>query len=111
MVRCPSRPARRTLIYPEGVSGVVHVATDVSFSTDTKVVIDGAVGGTIAALRASAATPSVKRFVLTSSRIAVYNAEPGQNLHFTANDWFDAVVPLAWAASADDSNKAMYTCT
>ena len=78
-----------------GASGFLHVATDSSFSTDTdKVshclalcqsddigqVYNDSVAFTLNALKSAAKTPSVKRVVLTSSRIAVYALKPGENV-------------------------------
>jgi len=61
-----------------GVDGVAHVASNVSFSPKFDEVVGDAVQGTLNALRAAHKTPSVKRFVLTSSIVAVGSGQNGE---------------------------------
>lgn len=53
-------------------------ATDVSFNTDTDVVVAGAVNSTVNLLRAAAKEPSVKSVVLTSCSSAALIPEPNK---------------------------------
>ncbi|GKZ52123.1 hypothetical protein AbraIFM66951_001150, partial [Aspergillus brasiliensis] len=53
----------------EGVSGVAHVATDVSFDANTERVISWAVKAIQNVLEAASRVPSVQRVVLTSSGV------------------------------------------
>jgi len=84
--------------------GIVHVASNVSFSTDTAQVVKDALLGTLNILRtASMGSPSVKRFVLTSSTIAL--GMPGGDKELGANDWNDDAVELAEGLSEKDERK------
>ena len=60
-----------------GVDGIVHVATDMSFGADPKLVITPMVNSVRNLLEAAAKEASVKRFVITGSNRAVYNATIG----------------------------------
>ncbi|GFP58820.1 ketoreductase adrE [Trichoderma asperellum] len=82
----------------DGASGVVHVASDVSFGTDPNKVIPIAVQGTLNALEAASKQTSVKRFVITSSSAAVLNPEPNRKgVKIDENTWNDSAVKLAWS--------------
>ncbi|THC91937.1 hypothetical protein EYZ11_008592 [Aspergillus tanneri] len=54
----------------EGICGVLHVASDMSYNPDPNVVIPNVVAATLNVLAAAARAPSVKRVVLTSSVLA-----------------------------------------
>ncbi|GAM33993.1 hypothetical protein TCE0_013f01291 [Talaromyces pinophilus] len=71
----------------DGVSGVVHLATDVSLGADPNVVITKVIAYTEAILKA-ADKASVKRVVLTSSSASAFVTEP--------DTWNDAAVKAAW---------------
>ncbi|USW53393.1 Putative NAD-dependent epimerase/dehydratase, maoC-like dehydratase domain, Hydrophobin superfamily [Septoria linicola] len=77
-----------------GVAGVMHVASDMSFGSDPKVVVGGAVAGVVNALRAAAKTPSVKRVVYTSSSIATTRATSNKKFHIDTSSWNDADADL-----------------
>ncbi|KAF7562635.1 hypothetical protein G7046_g1471 [Stylonectria norvegica] len=81
----------------KGVAGVVHVASDITFRDDPYIVVPVAVKGVTAALEAAAKTPSVKRFVLTSSSAAAHIPSPN-NSHVVVdqNSWNDAMVAAAY---------------
>lgn len=64
------------LTQPSGIDGFIHVAAPISESSDIKVAIPIAVKGALNALKASTKTPSVKRFVFTSSSIAATFPQP-----------------------------------
>lgn len=76
---------------PIGCAGIVHVASDVSFSPDPGPVIAAALAITRAALEASAETPTVKRFVQTSSSAAVGD-RPNEVYDITPETWNDLSV-------------------
>ncbi|KAK1083872.1 hypothetical protein LTR33_002988, partial [Friedmanniomyces endolithicus] len=58
------------LIQSSGCSGVMHVASDLSFGPDPNIVVKNAIAFTMGALHSAIKEPSVKRFVLTSSSSA-----------------------------------------
>ncbi|KAJ7232659.1 hypothetical protein B0H12DRAFT_1328044 [Mycena haematopus] len=59
----------------EGVAGIIHVATDTTMSPAYDVVVGAAVQSTVGLMKTAAKVPSVKSFVLTSSRIAIFNPD------------------------------------
>jgi nucleoside-diphosphate-sugar epimerase len=65
-------------------------------------VIPTAVNGCLNALKASANTPSIKRFVFTSSSIAATMPRP--NVEFEINDqsWNDVVIQKGWNHPEDE---------
>lgn len=93
-----------------GVAGVLHIATDSSFSTDPKVVIEGTVDATLTVLKAAAATPSVKAVVLTSSSVTIWMPESGKKIDASLEKYDTKWTELAYSASDDDPAKAVYCC-
>ncbi|KII83918.1 hypothetical protein PLICRDRAFT_46683 [Plicaturopsis crispa FD-325 SS-3] len=87
----------------KGVSGIAHVASDVSMSQNMDEVVGPVVRGTLAVLRAAAATPSVKRFVLTSSTVAAGWPTPGTAYTRDEHSWNDVS-----AASAESDPHRGY---
>ncbi|EXJ77340.1 hypothetical protein A1O3_09566 [Capronia epimyces CBS 606.96] len=84
-----------------GVSGVVHIATDVSFSTDVHAVVAKVVAGTVNVLQSAAKEPSVKSVVLTSSSSAALIPVPNQEgVVVDQNTWNDAAVKAAYSGAA-----------
>ncbi|KJZ74984.1 hypothetical protein HIM_05470 [Hirsutella minnesotensis 3608] len=82
----------------KGVSAVVHVASNLSFSPDPNQVIPESVAGAVNALKAAYSEPSVKRFVLTSTKdSAAPPAEVEQSPTIDHDSWNDMIVTLAWA--------------
>ncbi|KAI4723289.1 aldehyde reductase II [Aureobasidium sp. EXF-10727] len=79
----------------QGVSGVIHVASDVSFSPDPNIVIPIAVNLATTALKAAARTPSVQRFVLTSSAVAASAYAANTPRTVTASSWSDSYIAEA----------------
>ncbi|KAL2194438.1 hypothetical protein P885DRAFT_42573 [Corynascus similis CBS 632.67] len=80
----------------EGVSGIVHAASDMSMNPDPNKVITPTVDGVRNMLEASARQPSVKRFVLTSSCASAASAgAPPQTVN--VDTWNDGVSQAAWA--------------
>ncbi|KAK5052093.1 hypothetical protein LTR84_002897 [Exophiala bonariae] len=80
-----------------GVTGIVHVATDVSWSGDPNVVIPPSLAGMKNVLEAAAKEGSVKRFVYTSSVAAAAMPIPNTKWHMDKTSWNDLAVQIAWA--------------
>ncbi|KAL9017933.1 MAG: hypothetical protein Q9185_004745 [Variospora sp. 1 TL-2023] len=76
----------------KGVSGVAHVASDVSFSPDPNQVIPGVIASALNVASAAAKQASVKRFVYTSSSIALAGAKPDVKYHVDASQWNEEAV-------------------
>lgn len=66
-----------------GVAAFIHTASIVTFDQNPENVIPPTVNGAINGLKAAYASPSVKRFVLTSSSSAVLIPEAGQDDNVT----------------------------
>ncbi|KXH48466.1 NAD dependent epimerase/dehydratase [Colletotrichum simmondsii] len=79
-----------------GVSGVAHVASDISMSDDPKAVIPWVVKATETALSAAAKHSSIKRFVLTSSAFAAVIPQPNKEMHIDESTWNDFAIKAAW---------------
>ncbi|KAK4233776.1 hypothetical protein C8A03DRAFT_47757 [Achaetomium macrosporum] len=79
----------------EGISGVVHAASDTTMHPDPEKVITPMIRGVLNMLNAAAKQPSVKRFVLTSSCTAA--ASPGGAQTVDTNTWNEEVSRAAWA--------------
>lgn len=106
----------------EGVSGFLHVASDMSDSTEQDTVIGNAVNGVLNALRAAKKQGSgMKRFVYTSSSTAATLPKPGEVFSITAESWNDEAVEVArkadviekdpfivYAASKTESERAVW---
>ncbi|TDZ46857.1 Aldehyde reductase 2 [Colletotrichum trifolii] len=105
----------------EGVSAVIHVASPVSLSPDPESVIPSSIAGVMNALRAANKSPSVKRFVLTSSSVAAALPKPdGKRFDVTADSWNIESVAIAWgephphqawhvyAASKSEAERAVW---
>ncbi|KAF9872764.1 NAD dependent epimerase/dehydratase [Colletotrichum karsti] len=81
----------------DGVSAVIHVASPVSLSPDPESVIPSSINGALNALKAANRSPSVKRFVLTSSSVAAALPKPGQKgEEVTTTSWNIESVAVAW---------------
>ncbi|KAL2673945.1 hypothetical protein Neosp_012391 [[Neocosmospora] mangrovei] len=80
----------------QGVHGIVHVATDMSFDADPNKVITPMVQGVRNLLVAAASEPSVKRFVFTSSDRAISNAINGKEVTLDSSMWNESAVEHAW---------------
>ncbi|KOC11483.1 cinnamoyl-CoA reductase [Aspergillus flavus AF70] len=81
------------------VSGVIHVASDVSFSPNADEVIPKVVSATETVLEAAARQPegSIKRVVLTSSASAAALPQPGvEGIVITEDTWNEATVKAAF---------------
>ncbi|GKZ26816.1 hypothetical protein AbraCBS73388_003203 [Aspergillus brasiliensis] len=80
----------------EGVSGVAHVATDVSFDANTERVISWAVKAIQNVLEAASRVPSVQRVVLTSSGVTTITPKRYEEVITIYDDtWNDEAVKSA----------------
>lgn len=76
----------------KGVSGIVHLASIVTFSADPEEVIPPTVKGTLNALKAASTEPKVKSFVYTSSSTAALSPVANEKIIVTKDTWNDAAV-------------------
>jgi nucleoside-diphosphate-sugar epimerase len=78
----------------KGVEGVVHVASDMTFSSNPDDVIPPVLKAYNTLLEAAHSQKSIRRFVLTSSSLAIGSPNPGGKTtqHFEASKWNDASV-------------------
>ena len=93
-----------------GCSGVIHVASNTSFSPDPNVVIPPSIAGAVNALEAAAKEPQVKRFVYCSSVSAAVNSGTGVRNHVTSDSWNMSAFSKAWEPPPyeDDRCWAVY---
>ncbi|KAK4069893.1 uncharacterized protein Triagg1_6688 [Trichoderma aggressivum f. europaeum] len=94
----------------KGMNGIIHVATDLSLTSDPHKVIPAVRAGLINALKAASSQESVKRFVLTSSSTAAIIPEPNKKgVVVDENTWNDDTVALAWSGKAPESAQGYTT--
>ncbi|KAI9034864.1 putative cinnamoyl-CoA reductase [Aspergillus affinis] len=90
----------------DAVDGIIHVASDVSGSSDPEKVIPWVVRATLDLLDLAAQKPSIKRVVLISSSMALYNIRPGLGQDTVdENTWNDRAVQAAWDPEIQDGIK------
>ncbi|KAH7106582.1 hypothetical protein BKA62DRAFT_826087 [Auriculariales sp. MPI-PUGE-AT-0066] len=89
----------------QGVTGVVHVATEASFDVlsdvDTALVVSTA--AVLGLMKAAAGIESVKSFVLTSSSVTVMATaiEYGKDVQLSTETWQDHAIALAQSLPSD----------
>ncbi|KAL1847265.1 hypothetical protein Daus18300_014000 [Diaporthe australafricana] len=89
----------------KGASGFSHVASDMSNSSDSDLVIGNAVKGVLHALQAAKKEgKGMKRFVYTSSSTAAILPKPGEAFTVTAESWNDEAVEMAWAEKTGEKD-------
>jgi nucleoside-diphosphate-sugar epimerase len=93
------------------VLGVVHVASPTQSTSDPEKVIPVAVKGVLEILNSALYETSVKRFVLTSSSVAVVDPAQAQNIVVTHDMWNLEAVHQAWARSPHPPNRALAVYT
>ncbi|KAI5206473.1 NAD(P)-binding protein [Aureobasidium subglaciale] len=81
----------------KGCSGVIHVATNISFSKNPNEVIPSVIAGVTHTLEAADKEPSVKRFVFTSSSTAATNPIPNKEFNVDESSWNQVAIDKAWA--------------
>ncbi|KFY48598.1 hypothetical protein V495_01194 [Pseudogymnoascus sp. VKM F-4514 (FW-929)] len=86
-------------------SGVIHVASDMTFCPDPHEVISPTVAGTLALLEAAAKLDSIRRFVLSSSCAAAASPEPGVSRVINQDTWNSAAIDQAWAPPPYDRSR------
>ncbi|KAH8695618.1 cinnamoyl-CoA reductase [Talaromyces proteolyticus] len=92
----------------EGISGVVHVASDMTFSTDPNLVIPWVVRATQNILEAASQQP-VKRVVLTSSSTAALVPEANLEIRVDEIDtWNEASLRAAWQQDTTDDRLGLH---
>ncbi|KAE8386159.1 NAD dependent epimerase/dehydratase [Aspergillus alliaceus] len=80
----------------DGISGIVHVASDVTFNPDPDTVIPWVVRAILNILEAASKQPSVKRVVLTSSSTAALVPIVGaEGVRVDESTWNDLSVQIA----------------
>ncbi|KFY33710.1 hypothetical protein V494_07393 [Pseudogymnoascus sp. VKM F-4513 (FW-928)] len=89
----------------QGTSGVIHVASDMTFRPDPHEVIPPTVAGTLALLEAAVKHDTIKRFVLSSSCAAAASPEPGVSRIINQDTWNDAAIEQAWAPPPYDLSR------
>ncbi|KAF9878360.1 NAD dependent epimerase/dehydratase [Colletotrichum karsti] len=93
----------------DGVSGVAHVASDVSFTKDPNAVIPWVIKATETVLATAAKFPAIKRVVLTSSSSAVLIPETNKTgVRVDENTWNDFAVKSAWDPDLSEEKKPYY---
>jgi len=94
----------------KGVSGIAHVASDVTFGSDPNKVIPMVINGVNGILKSAAKEPSVKRFAYTSSSTAATFPKPNKVFTIDANSWNEEQVKEAWAPPPyqDERGFAVY---
>jgi nucleoside-diphosphate-sugar epimerase len=93
--------------------GVAHVASDLSFNPDPNVVISGCVNGLKGIMQEAHSTPTIKRFVYTSSSNAATRPLVGQPKPIDSTSWNDDILQEAWAPPpyANDRAYAVYAAS
>ncbi|KAI9646380.1 hypothetical protein NHQ30_004371 [Ciborinia camelliae] len=81
----------------KGVSGIAHVASNLSFSPNPNEVIPECLSGVNGILKSAASEPSVKRFVITSSSMAATHPKPNKEFYIDENTWNEEDVEAAHA--------------
>ncbi|PLB48132.1 NAD dependent epimerase/dehydratase [Aspergillus steynii IBT 23096] len=96
------------------VDGVIHLASDLSFSSDPNAIIPWVVQATLNILEIAARKQRVRRVVLASSSSASYMILPDPNgRQVYADSWDDVAVAAAWddKTPADIKGVAVYAAS
>ena len=80
-----------------GTSGIVHVASNVSFDPDPNKVIPSVLSGLDNTLEAATTEPKMKRFVYTSSSFAATYPNPDKKIDIDVDTWNNECIKNAWA--------------
>jgi nucleoside-diphosphate-sugar epimerase len=103
----------------KGVSGIVHLASVLTFSAVPDEVIPPSVKGTLNILKAATTEPKVKSLVVTSSSTAALIPVPNEKLTVTKDTWNEKVLETirtnpspspyeVYAASKTEAEKALW---
>jgi nucleoside-diphosphate-sugar epimerase len=85
----------------QGCAGVVHLASNMTSSTNYDEVVGDAVDGALGALKSAATQNSVKRFVFTSSSTAATLPKPEKEFTIYKDSWDDEAIKLAQGSEPD----------
>lgn len=109
----PSRSLVRQALTIVGCDGIAHTASPVGMFPDPNEVIPAAVNTTLRALEAAAATPSVKRFVFTSSSITTGpQGIKSPDVKITPQSWYDdSIIEAACAPGPYGPDRIFPTYT
>nr|POE80008.1 aldehyde reductase 2 [Quercus suber] len=103
----------------QGVQGILHVASVLTFSDKPDEVIPPTVKGTLEILKSASKEPGLKAFVYTSSSAACVNAQANKKIVLTPETWNEAALHAAqtdpnvdaisvYAASKTAAEKAVW---
>jgi len=102
----------------KGVSGIVHLASILTFSDVPEEVIPPSVKGTLNILKAATLEPKIKSLVVTSSSCACLSPVPNEEITITKDSWNDAVLEKirnggataydVYAASKTEAERALW---
>ncbi|KAF4331916.1 aldehyde reductase [Fusarium beomiforme] len=81
----------------QGVSAIVHTASDMTYGSDPNQVITPTVAMALNLLRSAAQNPSIKRFVYTSSCAAAATPKQGVWPRISSETWNEEAIQEAWA--------------
>ncbi|KAJ7654095.1 NAD-P-binding protein [Mycena polygramma] len=116
---CPTWSPMAPLTRVKGVSGIVHLASVLTFSDKVDEVVPPTVKGTLEVLKAAAKEPRVKSVVLTSSSTACLLPVVGKKIVVTEDTWNETAMEQArtnpkappftvYAASKAEAEKAFW---
>jgi nucleoside-diphosphate-sugar epimerase len=87
----------------QDVSGIVHLASVVSFSSDPEVVIPPTMKGVLNVFSAARAEPTVRSLVYTSSSTAAYSPVANEKIIVTKDTWNEAVLEKVRTSSSPNA--------
>lgn len=92
-----------------GVRGVIHVAADVSMSSDPRAVIPKAQEATVNVLASAAKHKDIARFVLTSSSSAAIVPKPNvRGVVIDQTTYNDEIVAAAWSDDTPETYRGYF---
>ncbi|KAH8432832.1 uncharacterized protein LDX57_010461 [Aspergillus melleus] len=91
----------------EGVSGIVHIAMDLSFGSDPSA-LTWVKQATESMLKLAEDKKTVKRFVLTSSNSAAHFPTPNVPVRIDQNTWNETSYKAAWDESTPPEKKGYH---
>ncbi|KAE8413124.1 NAD dependent epimerase/dehydratase [Aspergillus pseudocaelatus] len=92
----------------QGVSGVIHMASDLTFSSNPDAVIPWVIDAIRTILEVASKHSTIRRVVLTSSSRACYTATRAstRGVKIDENTWNEAAIRAAWDPTTPDEEKA-----
>ncbi|KAJ5531745.1 hypothetical protein N7527_005138 [Penicillium freii] len=93
----------------DGVSGVAHVASDVTFSSNPEEVVPWVLRATDNLLEAASRHRDIRRVVMTSSAVAVLFPEPNkEGIVVREDSWNDEAIKQAYNPDAPEQMKGLF---